>query len=117
MNERNYKRGRKLNAEILSLRDDKATGKTTTGIFLGFEPLTTEAGEIKRGNFDQELYTMNLQALVGGEITKYWADAGIRGSFKMARIDNGTPVEIVHTGKKEIEQGTVQTYDVFQLEA
>ena len=116
MKEKAYKRGAKLNQEILSLRDDKAPGKTTTGIFLGFEPLTTEVGEIKRGNFDQELFVMQMQNLSGGEIQKYWADAGIRGTFKMGRIQNGQAVEIVHTGKKEIEQGTVQTYDVFGLE-
>lgn len=116
MKEKTYKRAAKLNQEINSLRDDKAVGKTTVGIFLGFEPLTTEAGEIKRGNFDQELFVMQMQKLHGGEIEKYWADAGIRGTFKMARIQAGQAVEIVHTGKKEIEQGTVQTYDVFGLE-
>ena len=59
---------------------------------------------------------MTLKDIKTGEANKFWADAGIRGSLKMARVEPGQPIEIVHTGDKEIEQGTVQTYDIFALE-
>lgn len=112
-----YKRGKKLNAEILSLRDDKGPGKSTVGVLGEIQQLKDDSGKVLLGNFGQELMTVELTSPDDGEVRKYWLDAGLRGSLKMARVKPGQLLEIVHTGEKEIEQGTVQTYDLFPLEA
>lgn len=78
--------------------------------------INEDTGEIRKGNFDQDLYTLEMRDPATGEIQKYWADAGIRGTLKMAKIKPETLIEIEHTGDKEIEQGTVQTYDIFGAE-
>ena len=68
------------------------------------------------GKFGQELWTFDLADKKTGEIKKYWGDGGLKGSFKMCNLKPGMYIEIVHTGTKKIEDGTVQTYDVFELE-
>lgn len=108
--------GKKLNSEILSVRTDGKIGGFAEGFFGELKPMLTHAGETVRGNFDQELHTMTLTDFETGEIKTYWADGGIRGSLKLARIENGQPIRIVHTGEKKIDEGRVQTYDVFRME-
>lgn len=106
-----FKRKKQLNNSINSLRDT-----TAIGIVGDLVQLTTSDGAPVKGNFNQDLYTLDLTNPKTGEVQKYWADAGLRGSLKMAKVVAGMLVEIVHTGTKEIEQGTVQTYDIFELE-
>jgi hypothetical protein len=109
-------RGKKLNSEILSCRNGDTPGCITRGRFLSLTQMTRQNGEPVQGNFDQDLYTMELADLETGEIKRYWADGGIRGTLKMANVQPDTAIEIEHTGKKKIEEGTVQTYDVYILE-
>lgn len=123
-----YTRGRKLNSEILSVRDDKKAGKITQMIFQRVRPLVREStGEIVTGNFDQELYVIDGLTLDTEEPRTFWCDAGLRGTLAMANVKEGQAIEIEHTGSKkldarknsagvEIPAGTVQTYEVFTLE-
>lgn len=110
-----FVRSRKLNSEILSCRDGDKPGQITRGRFLGITAMLRENGEAVQGNFDQDLFTMELADLETGEIKRYWADGGIRGTIKLGGVQKDMPIEIEHTGKKKIEEGTVQTYDVYIL--
>lgn len=111
-----YERKKKLTSAIESLREDGKVGKTTRGIFLSISPMCGMDNEQLTGNFDQPLFTIELADLETGEVTKYWADGGIRGALKLAKIKDGQKIEIEHTGQKKIEDGTVQTYDIYELE-
>lgn len=111
-----YERKKKLTAAIESLREDGKVGKTTRGIFLGLTPMCGMDNEQLKGNFDQPLFTLELADLETGEANKFWADGGIRGALKLARIEPGQAIEIEHTGQKKIEDGTVQTYEIYGLE-
>lgn len=100
---------KKLNQEILSVRDFK---DGVGGVIGEFTPMTKESGEPVLGSFGQTLGTIML-----GE-NKYWCDGGLRGTLKLAKVKPGMNVWIQHTGEKEIEledgrKGFVQTYDVF----
>lgn len=110
------KRGKKLTSEILSVRDDKKVGAEVGGIFQNLTPMLTAAGEPVMGNYGQALHTFELVDPKTGEVKKYWADGGIRGSLKMAKVKDGDKIFIQHTGTKKIDEGTVQTYDVFSAE-
>lgn len=110
-----YERKKKLTAAIESLREDGKTGKTVRGIFLSLSPMCGMDNEQLRGNFDQPLFTLELADLETKEVVKFWADGGIRGALKLARVEEGQAIEIVHTGQKKIEDGTVQTYDIYEL--
>jgi len=109
-------RGKKLNSEILSCRDGDKPGMITRGRFLGLIPMLRQNGDPVVGNFDQNLYTMELADIDTGEVKRYWADGGIRGTLKLGNIQEGMAIEIEHTGKKKIEEGVVQTYDIYVLE-
>lgn len=116
MAKKTYIRGKKRTAEILTLRNDKGPGKITRGIFLGTAPMLRETGEPIQGNFDQELHTMEMADLDTGEVKRYWADGGIRGALKLAKVARDTPIEIEHTGDKLVSDlGKVQTYDIYDL--
>lgn len=109
-------RGKKLNSEILSCRNGDTPGCITRGRFLNIQPMLRQDGTAVQGNFDQDLFVMELADLDTAEVNRYWADGGIRGTLKLGNIKEGMPIEIEHTGKKRIEEGTVQTYDVYVLE-
>lgn len=109
------KKGKKLNSEILSVRNDDKAGGFASGFFMGVKPVMTMDNEHVKGNFDQPLYTMDLRQK-DGEILTYWADGGIRGALKLAKVQEGQPIFIEHTGTKKIDEGTVQTYDVYGAE-
>lgn len=75
--------------------------------------------------YGTELFQIELSDPKSGEIKTYWCDAGLRGTLKMAKVKPGTLVEVVHTGEKKIEtedeagkviQGTVQTYEIWEVE-
>lgn len=98
-----------LNKGIQSIRDLKSV----KGAFVGIEKLTNEMGEaILSKAYGNELFKLLLSD-ENGEVNEFWADAGLRGSLKMGRVSAGMKIEIVHTGEKEIDAGTVQTYDIF----
>jgi len=103
---------------ILSIRrDDNQLGGSATGIAGEFKQLTKEDGSpVLSNTYGNHLYTLDLINPTSGEIKTYWADGGLRGALKMARVNPGMHIEIVHTGEKKIDQGTVQTYDIFELE-
>lgn len=112
------KKGRKRNAEILSIRDFEMG---VTGYVGEIENMTRENGEIVTGSYGQDLATLTLLDLADKSPKKYWFDAGLRGTFKLAKIKPGEAVAIVHTGDKQIplengQMGKVQTYDVFDAE-
>lgn len=123
-------RGKKANAEILSLRNGDTPGKITRGYFLSVEPMVNaRTGEIVQGNFDQDLYTATFRDIETGNLFRAWADGGFRGALSLAGIQPETPIEVEHTGraKREMEVETpdgnkktmecnVQTYDVYILE-
>lgn len=107
---------RKLNSDINSTRFDDKYGKTIRGKFAGVSPMMTMDNQQVVGSFNQPLYTMELAEVDGaakGELTKFWCDGGLRGALKLAKVEPGMEIEIVHTGEKKIEDGKVQTYDVF----
>lgn len=101
---------KKLNSEILSLR-----GQTVTGVMGEISPMLKDDGTPVTGNYGQELWTFTLFDKKTNEERRYWGDGGLKGTFKMAHIKPGMFIEIVHTGEKEIDQGNVQTYDIFEL--
>lgn len=101
---------RKLNSEINSLRET-----TVSGILGETVAMTRNDGSPAVGKFGQELWTFELADKKTGEIKKYWGDGGLKGAFSLSKVKPGMHIEIVHTGEKEIEQGTVQTYDLFDL--
>jgi hypothetical protein len=104
-------RGKKMNSDIKSLRNETVQGK-----FIKVETLTNDQGEvIKSKSYGTELYVMTMACLDTGDPLLFWADGGLRGTLKMARVQEGDLIEIVHIGEKDIEQGTVQTYDIFSL--
>lgn len=109
-------RGKKLNSEILSFRNGDVVGCITRGRFLSITPMLRQDGSAVQGNFDQDLFVMELADLETAEVKRYWADGGIRGTLKLGNIQPDMAIEIEHTGKKKIEEGTVQTYDVYVLE-
>jgi len=111
----NGKKGKKLTSEILSVRTDGKSGGTAFGYFECLEPMFTQDNQPVKGNFDQDLYTFTLRQ-PDGELLRYWADGGIRGALKMAKVTQGQCIMIEHTGTKKIEEGTVQTYDIFGYE-
>lgn len=101
---------KKLNDTILSVRDAGPSG--VEGVFGEVVMMTTEDGSPVLGNYNQELGFFTLQNK--NETRKYWLDGGLRGSFKMARVTPGMRIAIVHTGEKQIDNGKVQTYDIFE---
>ena len=112
-----YKRGKQLTAAVGSLRMDNDVGKVTTGFFDAVVPLLKENGEpVQSRTYGNDLFHLKMRDLQTEEEMIYWADGGIRGALKMAKVLAGTAIEIVHTGQKKIEDGTVQTYDIFALE-
>lgn len=108
------KRGKKLNQSILSVRDfeggvEGAVGEITQMTGYDGDPLVSKT-------YGTPLFTFDLADLNSGEIKKFWADGGIRGAFKMSKVKPGDKIAIEHTGTQKLEQGTVQTYDVFRME-
>lgn len=71
--------------------------------------------ETKAGN---EGFTAQVEYM--GEERTLYLDGGLRGSLKQAKIMNkegtalksGSVIDIVPTGKKELEEGFVYTYDI-----
>jgi len=108
------KKGKKRTSDILSIRNDDAPGGTVQGIFISLDPMFTMDNEPMLGNFDQHLHTLDLADFETKEITRYWADGGVKGALKLARVKEGDKIIIEHTGKKKIEQGVVQTYEVYE---
>jgi len=111
----NGKKGKKLTSEINSVRIDGKTGGTAAGYFGNLQPMRNFAGEVIKGNFEQDLFTFTLRD-EHGEEKQYWADGGLRGALKMAKVQDGQCIFIEHTGTKKIDEGTVQTYEIFGYE-
>lgn len=107
------KKGKKLNGEILSVRDCEGG---VSGILGETRKLTNRNGETLRGNYDQELEVFELADFKTGEVKTYWFDGGLRGAFSLAKITPGAKIFIEHTGDKKLETGFVQTYDVYGAE-
>ena len=106
------KKGKKLNNEIFSIRDTK----TAEGVFMGLFPiLDSDVNQVTSKRFDTPLFFVTVKNKAGEEM-RYWADGGLRGTLKMARVEPGQPIFIEHTGSKEIEEGVVQTYDIYGAE-
>lgn len=105
-----FKKGKKRTAEIMSVRE----AKEVFGIFEGIEGMYTMDNEPVLNRYDQQLHTISLVNPETGEIQKYWADGGIRGAVKLAKVKKGDTIVIQHTGEKEIDEGVVQTYDIFE---
>lgn len=115
-NKTTAKKGKKLTSEILSVRSDTGTGGTAEGIFVGLKQMYNFNNEPVKGNYDQDLFTMDLADFDTKELRTYWVDAGLRGTLKLAKVKEGDRVIIEHTGTKKIDDGTVQTYDIFAAE-
>lgn len=107
-----FKRGKMLNAPILSVRELK----TVQGVFGNRAAMIGNDDKPKVGNYGQPLWTFELTDLETGEVNKYWGDGGLDGSFKMAKVVDGAKIEIEHTGEKELDNGKVQTYAIYPLE-
>lgn len=105
-------RKKKLNQAILSVREKGSV----QGVLGEMAKLTTLEGQVLQSRYGTDLETFELTNQDSGEIEKFWLDGGLRGAFKMAKVKPGMLVEIVHTGEKDIDEGTVQTYDVYELE-
>lgn len=101
---------RKLNTEIVSLRD----AKTITGIVGEVMAMEREDGTPVTNKFGTQLATLEIETKDGA--VKIWADAGLRGALKMARVKPGMNIEIVHTGETKHPEydSTLQTYDIFE---
>lgn len=110
------KRGKLLNAAILSIRDMK----TVQGEVGELKQLIKDDGTPAQSKaFGTDLYTLDIIS-DKGEVKTFWADAGLRGSFQMAKIKPGMFLEINHTGEKDIttsdgKAATVQTYEIYEL--
>jgi len=104
---------KKLNSTILSVRDFK---EGVEGIIGEQTFLTNLDGEKVLNKHGKPLMTIDLADIKSGEVKKFWLDGGLRGSLKMAKVMPGMKVALVHTGEKDIDDGYVQTYDVFGLE-
>lgn len=105
------KRGKKLNAGILSVRDHKCEGT-----FMGIRPLLKDDGTaIVSKSYGSELHVMDLASLENGEVLSFWADGGLRGSLKAAKVAEGQKIVVEYTGETQFEGGRVNTYDVFEL--
>lgn len=111
------KKGKKLTSEILSIRNDSGPGGEVFGIFEGVTPLVKQSGEAVTGGYGQELFTLELTDPGTGEVKKYWADGGIRGALKMAKVNKGMAIFITHTGDAVMTnddgtKGKIQTYEI-----
>lgn len=104
---------KKLTSTILSVRDFAEGVYGTVG---ELRQLQNYNNEPVKGTYGQDLYALDLVNKHTGEITSYWADAGLRGTMKMAKVTAGQDIFIQHTGTKKIDEGTVQTYDIFGVE-
>ncbi len=108
-----YKRGKKLTADIGSVRELHQVA----GLMGELEQLKNNAGEpVLSKKYGTSLWKFSLADKDTGEISYFWADGGIRGALSMSRVAPGAFIEIVHTGEKEIDDGTIQTYDIYALE-
>ena len=106
-----------LNDAIISIRkDDDTLGGSIMGLLGERTEMKNDDGSMKLGNFGQPLWTFEMIDLHSGEVKKVWGDGGLAGAFKMSRVKPGQAIEIVHTGQKKLEQGTVQTYEIYEVE-
>lgn len=110
------KRGKLLNAAILSIREMK----TVQGEVGEIKQLIKEDGTPAQSKaFGSDLYTLEMIS-DQGEVKTFWADAGLRGAFQMAKVRPGMFLEINHTGEKDIttsegKAATVQTYEIYEM--
>ena len=104
---------KKLNQSILSVRDFK---DGVAGVIGETAYLTNFDGEKVLSRYGSPLMTFELKDEATGVFQKFWLDGGLRGVLKMAKVQPGMNILIVHTGEKEIDSGVVQTYDIFSNE-
>lgn len=115
-----YKKGKKLGGgSILSVRDFK---EGVVGIVGEIKQLFKQDNTPITGSFGQLLHTVELTDPSTGEVQNYWADGGLRGALKLAKVQPNTPYFITHTGETEMElpdgkKGFVQTYEIAEAVA
>lgn len=102
---------KRLGTEIKSIRE---TG-VAKGVVGELTQLMKQDNTPVQGSYGQDLYTIELIDKATGEVTKWWADAGFRGTMKMLKIQPGQHIEVEHTGEKKIDSGTVQTYAFYEV--
>ncbi len=110
-----FKRGRQLNAAILSLREEKIV----QGKLGEVRDLVDEDGKPRKGKMDQDLWVFEMVDPDSGEVRIFWGDGGLKGAFKLANVRPGQLIEIEHTGEREHVgdfDATLQIYAIYPLE-
>lgn len=101
---------KKLNAMIEGIRP----GTEVIGEFVGVEPLLHEDGTpVVSRAYGNPLHVLKLRNANGEEAT-FWADGGLRGALKIARVAPGKAIAIMATGEtQKVESGEVNVYEIF----